>query len=188
MEDGIEVRGHDEHVLEHKVHGGDAMAMKIAVLTAVLSTIGAAFSYTGGAAQNEAMLLKNEAVLKKATAADQWAFYQTKSQKQLIAETMSELVEGGKSDELKSRAARYETEKDLIKTKAEKLDEESAQLNMLSEKAMHPHHRISQGMTLIQMAIALSSIAALTRRKWLVAIAAISATGGLVLGIAGLLA
>ena len=188
MEEGFEVRGHDEHVVHHHAHIGDSMAMRIAVLTAILSTIGAAFSYAGGAAQNQAMLLKNEAVLKKTAAADQWGFYATKSQKQLIAETMSDLVSESQAAKLKEKAARYDKEKADIKAEAEKLDQESERLNAESERAMHPHHRISQGMTLIQIAIAMASIAALTRRRWLVGIAMISATIGIALGAAGLLA
>lgn len=188
MEEEFEVRGHDEHMVAHHAHGGDNLAMRIAVLTAVLSTIGAAFSYTGGAAQNEAMLLKNEALLKKTAAADQWAFYETKSQKQLVTETISDLVDEKRAVALKEKAARYESEKAAIRIEAEKLDRESERLNQESEHAMHPHHRISQGMTLIQIGIALSSIAALTRRKWLVGLAAVAAAIGVSLGLVGLLA
>ena len=188
MGEEFEVHGHDEHMVEHHAHGGDQLAMKIALLTAILSTLGAVFSYEGGAAQNQAMLLKNEAVLKKTAAADQWAFYQTKSQKQLITETMSELVDQTKATELKNRAARYEKEKADIKVEAEKLDKESEALNQESEKSMHPHHRISQGMTLIQIAIALSSIAALTRKRWLVGFAGVAAVIGVALSLSGVLA
>lgn len=188
MEEGFEVRGHDEHMLEHSAHSGDDLAMRIAVLTAVLSTLGAVFSYEGGAAQNAAMILKNEAVLKKTEAADQWAFYQAKSQKQLIAETMSELVDEGRAAKLKEKAARYDKEKSEIKAEAEKLDKESARLNAESEHSLHPHHRIAQGMTLIQVGIALASIAALTKRRWLVWFAGGSAAVGVAIASSGLLA
>jgi hypothetical protein len=43
---------------------------------------------------------------------------------------------------------------------------------------MHPHHRLAQSMTLIQIAIALASITALTRVRWLFALAALAAAGG----------
>jgi hypothetical protein len=189
MEQEFEVKGHDEHVMEHKAHGGDDLAMRIAVMTAVLSTIGAVFSYQGASSENAAAMLKNEAVLKKTEAADQWAFYQAKSQKQMIAESMAELVpDAEKAAKLKEKAERYGKEKEEIKSHAEKLDEESKQLSEESEHKLHPHHLIARGMTLIQVGIALSSVAALTRRKWLVIIALASAVTGLVIGGTGLVA
>ena len=65
--------------------------------------------------------------------------------------------------------------------KAEALEAESEQANEASEHAMHPHHRLAQSMTLIQIAIALASITVLTRKKWLFSVAAVAAAGGLVL-------
>lgn len=187
MEEGFEVRGHDEHLVEHHASNGDTLATRIAVLTAILSTLGAVFSYEGSSAQNEAMLLKNEAVLKKAAADDIWAFYQAKSQKQLITEAVSELVPKERAEEMKQRAGRYASEKEALKGKAEQLDKESETLNSKSERTMQPHHRISQGMTLIQIAIALASIAALTRRRWLVGFACVSAAIGVALSLSGIL-
>ena len=59
------VHGAHEHALEHEAQHGPGLAQYIAIFTAVLSTVGAIVSYQGGATQNEAMLIKNEAVLKK---------------------------------------------------------------------------------------------------------------------------
>lgn len=44
---------------------------------------------------------------------------------------------------------------------------------------MHPHHHLAQAMTLIQIAISLASITVLTRARWLFAVGAIAAVGGL---------
>jgi hypothetical protein len=46
---------------------------------------------------------------------------------------------------------------------------------------MHPHHKLAQAMTLIQIAISLASITVLTKKKWLFAVAGVSAAGGLVM-------
>jgi hypothetical protein len=46
---------------------------------------------------------------------------------------------------------------------------------------MHPHHKLAQAMTLIQIAISLASITVLTRRKWLFVVAGVAAAGGLVM-------
>src|SRR5674476_469301 len=91
-EDGFHVHGTDEHEVEHQAQGGDKLAGRVALFTAILASIGAIVSYQGGATQNEAMLLKNEAVLKKAQASDQWGFYQAKSSKQHLMELAIDLA------------------------------------------------------------------------------------------------
>ena len=88
MSEGFHVHGAHDHVLEHAAETGhaDSFAGRIAVMTAILSTAGAIFGYQGGATQNEALLAKNEAAIHKTEAANRWAYYQAKGQKQAIAE------------------------------------------------------------------------------------------------------
>src|SRR5256885_15025544 len=76
-EHGFHVHGpHDhelEHATQHAAHGeGGSMVNQIALFTAVIATVGAIFSYMGGATQAEAMLDKNEAQIKTTEASDQW--------------------------------------------------------------------------------------------------------------------
>ena len=86
-ENGFHVHGPHDHAVEHAAqHEGSDLAQYVAIFTAILATLGAIVSYQGGATQNEAMLYKNEAVLKKAQASDQWGFYQAKSSKQHLME------------------------------------------------------------------------------------------------------
>ncbi len=186
MEEGVHIHGQHEHALEHHAQSGDSLAQRIAMLTAILSTLGAVFAYAGAHSQNEAMLLKNEAIIKKTEAADQWNFYQAKSQKQALmsmAQALSSDPE--KTAHFESEAKRYEQEKAEIQTKAKALDEESLALNQKSGDEMKPHTRLAQAMTFLQISIAMASIAALTRRRWLVAFAIGSAAIGLILGIPG---
>ena len=178
-EDGFHVHGAHEHELEHHAQGGDNLAGQVAIFTAILASIGAIISYQGGATQNESMLLKNEAVLKKTQASDQWSYYQAKSNKGHLMELAADLAPAGKRDYYKAQIEKYENEKKEIKAKAEALEAESEKANEESDHAMHPHHKLAQSMTLIQIAISLASITVLTRKKWLFAVAAISAAGGL---------
>lgn len=185
-EHGFHVHGAHEHALEHEAHGG-GLAQGIAIFTAILSTLGAIVSYQGGATQNEAMLYKNEAVLKKAQATDQWDFYQAKSSKGHLMELAVDVAPRDKVDYYRAQAVKYEKEKAEIKHKAEVLDAESRHADELSEQAMHPHHRLAQAMTLLQIAISLASITALTHKRWLFACAGVAAAGGVVLATLGLL-
>jgi hypothetical protein len=173
------VHGAHEHAVEHEAHHGPGLAQWVAIFTAVLSTVGAIVSYQGGATQNQAMLYKNEAVLKKAQASDQWAFYQAKSAKQHLMEISIDLAPKDKTEFYRKQAEKYDGEKKAIKQKAEQLDEESRKYDELSEESMHPHHKLAQAMTLIQIAISLASITALTRKNWLFGMALAAAAGGL---------
>ena len=79
---GFHVHGPHDHAVEHAAHeshGDDeGFGGRLAVLTAVLATVGALFSYQGGATQNNAMIFKNNAAIKK-TEAKKTAFFNEKT-------------------------------------------------------------------------------------------------------------
>ena len=179
MSEGFHVHGAHDHAVEHHAQSGDSLAGQVAIFTAILASVGAIVSYQGGDTQNQAMLFKNEAVLKKTQASDQWNFYEAKSNKGHLMELAAELAPAKKLDYYNSQIERYEKEKKEIKIKAEALEAESEKANEESEHAMHPHHILAQSMTLIQIAISLASITVLTRKKWLFAVAGVAAAGGL---------
>jgi hypothetical protein len=163
------VHGPHDHELEHAAaHGNkDSFAGRIAATTAILATIGAIFAYLGGATQANSTLYKNNAAIKKTEAANQWNYYQAKSNKQNLAELAQELVSGGKKELYRKEIERYQKEKEEIKKNAEALEAESAQWDHRSEEQLHQHHRWAQATTALQIAIALSAIALLARRSWL---------------------
>jgi hypothetical protein len=180
------VHGAHEHELEHHAQSGPGLAQYVAIFTAILASAGAIVSYQGGNTQNQAMLFKNEAVLKKTQASDQWNFYQAKSSKGHLMELAADIAPD-KRDYYQKQIAKYDQEKKEIKLKAEALEEESRKANEESDHLMHPHHRLAQAMTLIQIAISLASITVLTRKKWLFSIAGVAAAGGLALWAVALL-
>ena len=186
-EAGFHVHGPHEHEVEHQAQHGDDFAGRIAVATAVLATVGALFSYQGGATQNDALLFKNEAAIKKTEASDQWNFYQAKSSKQNMAELGATLTTGDAAERYRSEAKRYNDEKKEIQKKAEELEKAGVEANAKSEQSMHVHHRWAQSMTLIQVSIALAAITLLTRKKWLQWGVLATAGGGLVLGALAML-
>jgi hypothetical protein len=156
----------------------------VAIFTAILSTLGAIVSYQGGASQNEAMLFKNEAVLKKTEASNLWNYYQaksSKSHKSHLMELAIELAPADKKNYYKQQVGKYEKEKKEIKQKAEGLEAESKKASDESDHALHPHHKQAQAMTLIQIAISLASITVLTHKRWLFSIAVVGAAGGIAL-------
>jgi len=166
--DGFHVHGPHDHELEHAAqHDPDGFAGQLAVITAVLATVGALFSYMGGATQANAGLLKNSAAIKKTEASNQWSYYQAKSGKQNLSELALALVVDDKKPDYQKDIERYKAEKAEIKAAAEKLDEESKEFDHQSDEQMHQHHRWAQATTALQVSIALAAIALLTKRRWL---------------------
>ena len=185
---GFHVHGPHDHEVEHVAqHGGDKFTSRLAVLTAVLSTVGAIFGYMGGHSQNAALLYKNEAAIQKTSASNQWNYYQAKSNKQNLAELSVTLTSGEAQDKFKQSVERYKKEKEEIKAEADKLEAESKAADQKSEAEMHVHERWALATTLLQIVIALSAITLLTRKRWLLG-AVFGATGlGIAVGVMGYL-
>ena len=171
------VHGPHDHELEHAQQhaaehghdgiGGGNITNQIALFTAVIATVGAIFSYMGGATQANAGLFKNNAAISKTEASNQWNYFQSKSTKQSLAELARDLAADDRKAGYQAKADRYETEKNEIKTAAEKLEAEAHAFDLQSEAQMHQHHRWAQATTALQVAIALAAIALLTKKKWL---------------------
>jgi len=184
---GFHVHGPHDHAVEHIAHGdgNDSFSNNIAVMTAVLATVGALFGYLGGATQNDAALFKNNAAIAKTSAANSWNYYQAKSNKQNLAEVVTTLpgMSPANQQKYQSEVARFETEKNAIRKEAEKWEAESRQWNEKSEAALHTHHQWALGTTAEQIAISLAAITLLTRRRWLLNATYLVAAIGLVLGL-----
>lgn len=177
---GFHVHGPHDHELEHAAQGGHGgghgggheeggkgMIGQIAVVTAVIATVGAIFSYMGGATQANAGLYKNNAAIKKTEASNQWNYFQSKSTKQSLAELARDLAPADKQASYQGKVDRYEKEKNDIKVAAEKLETEATEWDHQSDEQMHQHHRWAQATTVLQVSIALAAIALLTKKKWL---------------------
>jgi hypothetical protein len=166
---GFHVHGPHDHEIEHAAHDAhkDPFAGTIAVMTAILATVGALFSYMGGATQANAGLYKNNAAIKKTEASDQWNYYQAKSSKQNLAELAVVLVADDKKAQYQQEVERYKKEKADIKVEADKLEAQSKSWDEQSDAQMHLHHRWAQATTGLQISIALAAMALLTRRRWL---------------------
>jgi Na+/glutamate symporter len=184
-EHGFHVHGPHDHELEHAAqHDPDGHAGQLAVITAILATVGAIFSYMGGATQANAGLYKNDAAIRKTEASNQWNYYQAKSSKQNLAELAVELAPEGRRAFYAEEIKRYKTEKAEIMTAAKKLEDESTAFDKQSEQQMHQHHRWAQATTALSISIAMAAIALLTKRRWAEYVVYVLSALGLGLGIA----
>ena len=166
MSEEFEVKGLHEEVQEANEES-NGFNGRLAVMTAVMATVGAILSYEASVTLGEAIIFKNEASIQKTSASDQWNFYQAKGNKQNLAELTVKLTTGKDHDESVNEVKRFNAEKSDIKKKAEGFEMLSHQADEKSEHSMHLHHRWATGTTALQIAISLAAIALLTRRRWL---------------------
>jgi hypothetical protein len=181
---GFHVHGPHDHEIEHAAHADPkGLAGKLAVITAILATVGAMFSYMGGLTQANAGLYKNDAAIKKTEAANQWAYFQSKGNKQNMAELAVMLVPEDKKAKFLQEVDRYKSEKADIMLVAQKLEAESKAFDERSEHEMHQHHRWAQATTALQVSIALAAIALLTKKGWMGAATLVMGAIGIAVGI-----
>jgi hypothetical protein len=167
--DDFHVHGAHDHAVEHAAeHGGDKLSGRVAVLSAVLATLGALMTFAGGDTQAKAQLYKNTASITKTRANDEWNYYEAKGIKRNLAQFGAETASRPESVEhFKGEAERYRKEQADIKERGDKLEEQVKEWDARSDEQMHEHHRWALGATAMQIAIALSAIALLSRKTWL---------------------
>jgi len=128
----------------------------------------------------------NEALIGQVKASDQWNFYQAKNLKQEIAINTDKILHvlAGKNDTVardhSADIARYEKEKADIRKEAQDFEQES-------ETHLGKHVPLASAVTAFQIAIAVSAISILTRRKKLWFGSLVLTAVGLVFFILGIL-
>ena len=135
----------------------------VALSTAVMAVLAAIAGLLGGHHVNEALI-------DQIKSSDQWAFYQSKSIKAEIASSTDKILQAipnkttAATLDSKETVTRYEKEKEDIKTLAEEHEK-------TSEEHLKRHVTLSKAVTIFQIAIAISAISILTRKKilWFVA-------------------
>ena len=137
----------------------------VAISTAVMAVLAAIAGLLAGHHSNEALI-------EQIKSSDQWAFYQAKSIKAEIR-TLQPVSDSSKTPQ------QIKEEEEAIKKRAE--DAEVA-----SETHLQKHIILARAVTLLQISIAISAIAILTRRRfmWWIAMAiALCGAGFLIEGI-----
>jgi|SRR5579871_4525416 len=142
----------------------------VSLSTALLAVVAALAALQSGNLVNEALSVKNDAVLKQAQASDQWAYYQAKGIKGNGAAQMADLLsfqpaQAALAAKYKKEAARYKQDQQQIQDQAHQLESERDRDNAESREFLERHHIFAYCVTFTQVAIALSAVAALTKRK-----------------------
>lgn len=187
MEEEFDVPGPHEEAVEHATKKG-GMAQRIALMTAILATVGALISYKSGSNQNEAMFLKNQSILKQTEASDKWAYYQAKSVKAYIDDAAASLsTDAAVKARFTADKARQESERKQVQAEAMALEKESHALGEESDAKLRPHEKLALALTLVQIAIALAAITVLTQSRWLLWASRGTAVAGIAVSVAAFL-
>jgi hypothetical protein len=177
MSEEFEVHGQHDHAVEHAAHA-DSLGRNVAMFTALLATAGAIISYQNSGSESLGLELKNEAILNKAEASDQWAYYQAKGIKEIVVAHAPAANEAGRAA-LAAEARRYADEKADIQKAARAFDAKAQAADAASGRAFEPHHHLAQALALVQVAIALAALTVLTRQRWLLGFSGLCAAAGI---------
>src|SRR5215475_10066243 len=160
-----------EEATERAVEAAEQRALWIVYLsftTALIAVLAAIAALESGTYSNEALLLKNEALLAQTKAADQWAYYQAKSVKGTIYAAQAVQLSGSNPEaatKAQKEAERYAHEEEEITKTANELEKHVAEDSERSSESMEHHHRFAYAVTMFQISIALSAVGALSRQK-----------------------
>ncbi len=164
----------------------------LALSTALFAVVAAIASLKSGQLANESLLRMNEATLKQAQASDSWSYYQAKGIKQATREAEAELLSASHAgaetiQKARDNAERYKSEQEEIQKEARRLEQEQRALEEQSRRDLERHHRFAYAVTMLQVAIGLSAIAALIEQHTIWIFALVGGVAGIALFVYGLL-
>jgi uncharacterized protein DUF4337 len=164
----IETEKLHEAIKEELEHEGGAFLRRIALTTALFAALAALAALRAGSTVNEALVFKTEAARLQAEASDQWTYYQAKGIKAAVQEASrtSWLAIGKEPPSLyEQNQNRYSEEQLEIQKKAKDLEKERDEKSNEADHLLHIHHWFAYSVAILQVAIALGAVGALTRNR-----------------------
>jgi glucan-binding YG repeat protein len=165
-----------EHIEHHAHHEPDSFIPKVALSTAIIAAFAAITSLLAGDHANEAMVSQIQA-------SDQWAYFQAKGIKAGVLSTKIALIESmdkKASPKDEEKLAEYAREQAEISKEANALQHEA-------REHLAKHKKLASGVTLLQIAIAVGAISALTKRKAFWGVSLVFALGGVIFLVLGVI-
>jgi len=174
MADTHKVLEETEHV-QHAAH--DPFDRNVAMTMTVIAALLAVVTLLSHRAHTETLRLTTLAAVYKSQASDEWNYYQAKNIRLHTYQTFGELTsfipkEAGSDARRKTaqerwngQFAKYKDELPVQRKKAEELDKKS---EAAEQGSIHVHHqadRFDLGELAVELALILSSIAVLTKRR-----------------------
>ncbi len=183
MADELSEKIHE--AVEHAEHEASGLGSTIAILVALAATFVALVSV-----KDRNITLRMDQAQAKAI--DTWNYYQAKSMKQNLAEaTLDQLTAvrgtatGPAGETLEKRIARYEKEVSRYDHEKSEVKDEAEGYEKKYEALNQQHDLFDLCDASMSVAIALLGVTALTRKRWLLAVAGVFLLIGAFFGVAG---
>ena len=175
----LEAHEHHEHA-EHAAHENNPFINQVSVTIAVLAVVTAVVGSLEITQSGGAIVDASRAVLAQDQATDAWGAYQAASIKKHLYDLGGD-AQPGRMAVYKAQGAKYATDQQTYQAQARGAEHAREAAMASSEAHERRHHRLTLGATLLQIGIAICTVAIITRRRpfWY---------GSLVLGVLGLIA
>jgi len=158
-----------EAIKEELEHEGRALLRWIALTTALFAAIAALAALKAGSTVNEALVLKTESAKLQGEASDQWSYYQAKGIKAAVQEaSRTAWLAIGKEppSNYAQNQERYGEEQSEIQKRAKALEKARDEKSEEADHLIHSHHWFAYAVAILQVAIALGAIGALTHSRF----------------------
>jgi hypothetical protein len=159
----LEAHEHSEHA-EHAAHERDPFISLVTITVAVLAVMAAAAGSMETVEGGLAITASSEAVLSLDKATDMWNEYQADSLKKHMYGIAAD--QGGPSAAKFRKTAKEQTDKQ-VEVRKRATEDEAERDRLVRESAEHErrHHWLTGAATLVEIGIALSTVAIITRRR-----------------------
>ena len=163
-ENPLEFHESREHA-EHAAEAHDPLITRVSITIAILAVVTAIVGSVESLETAGAILESNKATLYQGLASDQWAYYQAKGIKKRLDEMAASA--GGPNAEKAAKKAEQEGEDQKeITNKAKELEKQRDEAREGADKHEGRHPKLTLAAALLQISIAVSTVAIITRRQW----------------------
>ena len=159
----LEAHEHAEHA-EHAAHEADPFIGRVSITIAVLAVLAAAAGSLETVEAGGAITSASEAVLKQDQATDNWGFANSKAVRKNLYIIAADEVPAKAGDYEKARK-KAEVDEDKAHEKAVDFEKERDTLLAASRTHEHRHHWLTAAATLLEVGIAICTVAIITRRR-----------------------
>jgi hypothetical protein len=179
----LEAHEHAEHA-EHAAHAHDPFISLVSITVAVLAVLAASVGSLETVEAGGAITAASEAVLKQDQATDAWNEYQADSLKKHLYGIAA--AGGGPKAADYAKTSKEQVDKQAeVKQHAQEDEAERDKLMGASRLHEHRHHWLTGAATMLEIGIAICTVAIITRRRhfWLGSVA-LAAAGLVLFGVA----
>lgn len=149
------------HVAHEATHAGDRLATGVGVMVAVIGVVLAVVTIASHRAHTAA-------VIHRAEANDQWAYYQAKKTREHLTDIASQLaltLTAADPQRARALASRYAQDRDRYGEQAKAIEQGAQERQAASEREERRGLRLDVGEGFLELGLVLSSLYFLSRRK-----------------------